>query len=144
MDRSSLVDQWVKDPALSLQWLGTLLWSKFCPWPGNFHLPQTWPKNGHHIWLHQNGQRLNKHMKRHSTSSVISDCKLNHWQHRVLVRSWGNRTLSFIAGGKAKQYSHFGKWTVSYKSLQNRQFLTTPPSNCAPQYLPRWVENLRP
>ena len=30
--------QWVKDPALSLQWLG------FDPWPGNFCLPWAWPK----------------------------------------------------------------------------------------------------
>ena len=26
----------VKDPALSLQWLGLLLWLRFNPWPGNF------------------------------------------------------------------------------------------------------------
>ena len=25
--------QWVKDLALSLQWLGLLLWHKFDPWP---------------------------------------------------------------------------------------------------------------
>ena len=34
--RSSLVMQWVKDSALSLQWLGMLLWWGFDPWPGNF------------------------------------------------------------------------------------------------------------
>ena len=28
--------QWVKDPALSLLWLGLLLWRGFDPWPGNF------------------------------------------------------------------------------------------------------------
>ena len=27
----------VKDWALSLQWLGLLLWCGFDPWPGNFH-----------------------------------------------------------------------------------------------------------
>ena len=31
--RNSLVVQWVKDPALSLQWLGLLLWCRFNPWP---------------------------------------------------------------------------------------------------------------
>ena len=36
--QSSLVTQWVKDPALSLLWLG------FDAWPGNFHMPQVWPK----------------------------------------------------------------------------------------------------
>ena len=33
---SSLVAQWVKDPGLSLQHLGSLLWRGFDPWPGNF------------------------------------------------------------------------------------------------------------
>ena len=35
--------QWVKDPALSLQWLGPLLWRMFNPWPRNFHMPQAQP-----------------------------------------------------------------------------------------------------
>ena len=29
--------QWVKDPAWSLQWLGSLLWHDFNSWPGKFH-----------------------------------------------------------------------------------------------------------
>jgi len=33
--RSSLVAQWVKDPALSLPWLRSQLWLGFDPWPGN-------------------------------------------------------------------------------------------------------------
>ena len=33
---SSLVAQWVKDLALSLLWLGSLMWCGFHPWPGNF------------------------------------------------------------------------------------------------------------
>ena len=36
--------QWVRDPALSLQWLGRQLWHEFDPWPGNFYMPQVWPK----------------------------------------------------------------------------------------------------
>ena len=35
----------VKDPALSLQWLRSLLWFRFDPWPRNFCLPQVQPKN---------------------------------------------------------------------------------------------------
>ena len=42
---SSLVAQKVKDLALSLLWLWLLLWCGFDPWPGNFHMPQVWPKN---------------------------------------------------------------------------------------------------
>ena len=36
--------QWVKDPALSLLWLGSMLWLGFDPWPGNLHMPWAWPK----------------------------------------------------------------------------------------------------
>ena len=34
----------VKGPALSLQRHGALLWHRLDPWPGNFHMPQAWPK----------------------------------------------------------------------------------------------------
>ena len=36
--------QQVKGPALSLQQLGLLLWRRFDPWLGHFHMPQVWPK----------------------------------------------------------------------------------------------------
>ena len=36
--------QWIKDPVLSLQWLGLLLWHRFDPWPRNFCRPWAWPK----------------------------------------------------------------------------------------------------
>ena len=41
----------VKDPALSPQQLRLLLWHRFDPWPGNFHMPWVWlkkPKNKAH------------------------------------------------------------------------------------------------
>jgi len=38
------VAQWVKNPMLSLLWLWLLLWSKFHPWPGYFHMPWERPK----------------------------------------------------------------------------------------------------
>ena len=41
---NSLVAQWVKDPALSLQWLRLLLRHGFSPWPGNIHMLWVWPK----------------------------------------------------------------------------------------------------
>ena len=34
----------VKDLMLSLQWLGSLLWCGFNPWPWNFHVPWVEPK----------------------------------------------------------------------------------------------------
>ena len=36
--------QRVKDLVLSLQWLRSLLWHRFQPWPRNFHMPWAWPK----------------------------------------------------------------------------------------------------
>ena len=36
--------QSVKDPALSLQQLQSLLWCRSDPWPGNFCVPQVQPK----------------------------------------------------------------------------------------------------
>ena len=47
---SSLVVQWIKDPALYLQWSGLLLWHGFDPRPGNFHMPQAWPKEEKKIY----------------------------------------------------------------------------------------------
>ena len=44
LERSSFVVQWVKDLALSLQQLWSLLWHKFDPWPKNFHMPQVQAK----------------------------------------------------------------------------------------------------
>ena len=29
--------------ALSLLWLGSMLWRRFDPWPGNFLMPWVWP-----------------------------------------------------------------------------------------------------
>ena len=41
---SSLVAQRVKDQALSLLPLRSLLWFRLDPWLGNFHMPMMWPK----------------------------------------------------------------------------------------------------
>ena len=42
--RPSFVIQWVKDLALSLWWLRSLLWHGFGLWPRNFYVPWLWPK----------------------------------------------------------------------------------------------------
>ena len=36
--------QHIKDPALSLQQLGLLLWLGYIPWPRNFHMQWAQPK----------------------------------------------------------------------------------------------------
>ena len=42
--KSSLVAQQINDPVLALQWLRSLLWHGFHPWPMNFHMPWVSPK----------------------------------------------------------------------------------------------------
>ena len=42
--KSSCVAQHVKDPALSQQWLESLLWCGFDPWPGNVCMLQVQTK----------------------------------------------------------------------------------------------------
>ena len=42
---SSLLAQWVKDPALSLLWFGLPLWHEFSPWSGNFYMRWVWANN---------------------------------------------------------------------------------------------------
>ena len=66
--------QQVKDLALSQRWPGLLLWHRFSPWPGNFHMPWVRKKkkdgdinslNSHHnvcsdshaIWVTAQGLR---------------------------------------------------------------------------------------
>ena len=44
INKSSCVAQWVKNLALSLQWLRSLLWPSFNPWPRNFPMPWVQPK----------------------------------------------------------------------------------------------------
>ena len=41
---SSLLALGIKDRALSLLWLGLLLWRGFVPWPGSFCMPWVQPK----------------------------------------------------------------------------------------------------
>ena len=41
--------QGVKDLVLSLQWLGSLRWGRFDPWPGNLHMPWAQPEKSCYI-----------------------------------------------------------------------------------------------
>ena len=56
---SSLAAQWVKDLALSLLWLKSLLWYRFNPWSRKFCMPWAWPKKAIftavlriYLWFH--------------------------------------------------------------------------------------------
>ena len=50
-----MVVQRVKELTLSMLWLRWQLWHGFDdPWPGNFHMPQAWPKKKFpfsHFWV---------------------------------------------------------------------------------------------
>ena len=50
----SLVVQWVKDPALSLQRRRSWLWRGFDLWPGNFHMP----------WVQSEKNKIKKRLKK--------------------------------------------------------------------------------
>ena len=63
----SLVVQWVKDLALSLQQLRSPLCLGFNHWPRNFHMPQVWPQ--------KQNKKLNKN-KFINISSVGQESKL--------------------------------------------------------------------
>ena len=36
--------EWVKEPAWSLEQLRSLLWCRFDPWPGKFHMLSVWQR----------------------------------------------------------------------------------------------------
>ena len=59
--RSSLVAQWVKDSALSLQQLG------FDPWPGNFHMPRDVAKKKGKVYP------INSNQKQTGVAILISE-----------------------------------------------------------------------
>lgn len=65
--------------------------------------------------------------------------------HRTLTTPntcwWSNRnSLSFIAGGNAKGYSHFGRQFGGFFSTTYT--LTAKSNNCTPWYLSKGVDNL--
>ena len=55
---SSLVAQWVKDLAVSVMWLGSVLWHgpRFDPWPGNFCMLWVQPKKKKADFVEENNK----------------------------------------------------------------------------------------
>ena len=54
----------VKDLALSLLWLRSLLWYRFNPWPSNFRMPWVWQKKKHTIEMFSSRVDINRENKR--------------------------------------------------------------------------------
>ena len=73
--------QQVKDPVLSLHWLKYLLWCRFYPWPGNFHMPLGPSKRKREIekerkWEREEGREGGrKGAKRKEQVTVFSEYK---------------------------------------------------------------------
>ena len=64
--------QWVKDLALSLLGLGSMLRLRFDSWPGNFCMPWMWhPKNN----INNKNSKKKKHTKKHKVK-VVSEVLL--------------------------------------------------------------------
>ena len=70
--RSSLVARRVKDLALSLLWLGLLLWSRFKPWPRNLHMLQAQPI---YIYIHIHKGICKRSGKRYTMLTLIKKTK---------------------------------------------------------------------
>ena len=73
--------QQVKDLALLLQWLGSVLLCGFDPWPRKVHMPQVWPKkkekNGSKILIDTSAKKIaSKYMKKCSTPYVIKEMQI--------------------------------------------------------------------
>ena len=68
--------QWLKDPALSLPWLGSLLWHRFCVWPGNFSM----------AWACKKQNKTNRKKKKglcsHFSASKLTSLG-SHFQSKV-------------------------------------------------------------
>ena len=74
---SSLVVQWVKDLALSLLWLQSLLWRGFYPWPGNFRMlwvPPSPKKSNFLKWANVHSNCFHKSQKTWNNSNVHQQC----------------------------------------------------------------------
>lgn len=68
--RHSHVMQQVKDPVLPPQWLGSLLWPAFTPWPRNFHIPWAWQKKIFLNWSLKNYSTKSYNKKRSYTTEI--------------------------------------------------------------------------
>jgi hypothetical protein len=60
---------------------------------------------------------------------------------QIMVGLWSNRDSLFAASGDAEWLSHFGRQSGSF--LQIKHTFIMQPSNNAPWYIPKRLENLR-
>ena len=87
--------QWDKDPALSLMWLGLLLWHGFTPWPMNFCVP----------WVRL---KTNKQTNNNSCLDVLSNVKayiqcLDVWQDIPKLLEGAHTGRTFVASSSPRR-----------------------------------------
>ena len=86
LPRSSIVAQQVKNPVLSLQWLGSLLWHMFNPWLGNFHI----------LWACGNKTKQNKNKNKNTKKlSPVTSC----WDSCNFLHPWSDQVSTKNLGG---------------------------------------------
>ena len=72
--------QWVKDPALLLQWSGLLLWHRFNPWPRETST------------CHRHGTKKKKRLFCHLSTLLPSDSEDRRYEHlKGMWREWGSK-----------------------------------------------------
>ena len=74
--------QWVKSLALSLQWLGLLLWRGFDFWPRKFCMPWSLPKRN------QKNKQTNKQKKRKRERERYESIKLGKGLSNFYEEVW--------------------------------------------------------
>ena len=80
--------QQVKDLALSLQQLRSLICPGFDPWPRNFHLPWVWPKSKNKN-KNKNKDKQNKTRKNKIMTPAQS-------KQNLAIQSWNRETFAFL------------------------------------------------
>ena len=88
--------QWVKDLALSLLWLVSLLWLRFDPCLRNFCMPQVWQK-----------KKQNKNVNRKKTKQNPKSELISTKNRLVVARSWENDVGEMDEGGQKVQIANF-------------------------------------
>ena len=102
---SSLVAQQVKDPALSLQQLRTLLWCKLDSWPGNFCIVWVWQEKKkvttlHVLWC------VSVFIMRMISATLIES--LLCWMAKLFVQDWGSSLVAGLAVLKHRKSQETG------------------------------------
>ena len=113
--RSSLAAQLIGDPVSSLQWLGSLLWHGFDPWPRSFHMPQAWPKtkNKQNPMMRYHLTPVRMAIIKKNTTNVGKDEEKREPLHTV------GRNTDIVQYREYSQYCNKCKWNRTFKIVNH-------------------------